>query len=380
MAKTKQARPGGFTLLAQEILALAIKLDAQLLADGRPETSFENDTLENLSADIEATRNEFVDKLQTTKRLSLGARGTLWELGFQFTDEMTLRAIYDHRLPHHVPVDGSETFAGVAKASGLDAALTERLLRQAMANHIFSEAPGQPGRVVHTATSRLLATDSDAMDAIGMITHEFVPVCGRFGDALAEFGPADCSGNNEPTKAASALIHNGSTMYEYLAQNPDRARRFGAGMRYFGRGQGWDLGYLVHGFPWSEFDTPGTTLVDVGGGHGTVSQALASATEHLHFVVQDLPGTVRDGAAALPSPLAGRISFEAHDFFEPQLRKGTDIFFLRWILHNWSDERALRILKSLIPGMKNGTRVIIYEFVLSDGPETRLSRKQPRCV
>lgn len=60
------------------------------------------------------------------------------------------------------------------------------------------------------------------------------------------------------------------------------------------------------------------------------------------------------------------------------LRKGTDIFFLCRMLHNWSDEYALRILKGLIPGMKHGTRVITYESVLVDGPETRLSRKRSR--
>ncbi|KAF3765301.1 putative O-methyltransferase [Cryphonectria parasitica EP155] len=364
--------------MAQDILSVAIKLDSQLAAASRPPPSLGVDFAEGLPADIEATRADLVDKLHEAKRFGLGSRGTLWEMGFQFTDEMTLRAIYEFRLAHHVPLDSSATFDEVSKASGLSLALTERLIRQAMASHIFTEAPDQPGHVIHTATSRLLATDADAMDAIGMLTEDLSPACNRFDEAVRQWGIGACSGNGEPHHAASAFVHDGAGMFDFLAKHPDRGRRFSAGMRYFGRGSGWDLEHLVKSYPWHDVDVAGATFVDIGGGYGTVSQVLAASTNHIKFLVQDLPHTVKQGAAALPNPLRSRIFFEEHDFLTPQTHKGTDVFFLRWILHNWGDQNALQILRSLIPGMKHGTRVVIYEFVLSNGPETKLSRKQPR--
>jgi tRNA1(Val) A37 N6-methylase TrmN6 len=36
-------------------------------------------------------------------------------------------------------------------------------------------------------------------------------------------------------------------------------------------------------------------IIDVGGGVGTISMALAREHEHLKFIIQDLPAVVEDG-------------------------------------------------------------------------------------
>lgn len=243
-----------------------------------------------------------------------------------------------------------------------------------MANHIFTE--DLPGKVRHNAASRLLLLDSDANDAVGMMTCELSPVGMKTMDAL-ELYP----NSGEQTETAWALQNEvGTTPYSFLAKHPERARRFGAGMRYFGRDQGWDLKHLVAGYPWEELDHPGVVFVDVGGGHGTVPQVLAAATQHIQFIVQDLLGTVKNGRLALPQKFANRIRFVEHDFFTEQPVHGADVYFFRWILHNWSEEYCKRILRGLIPALKTGARIIIYEFVLVDGPETRWTQKQARSV
>lgn len=118
-------------------------------------------------------------------------------------------------------------------------------------------------------------------------------------------------------------------------------------------------------------------MVDVGGGHGAVSMALAKATTHMNFVVQDLPNTATQGEKLLPTSLQGRVSFMAHDFFEEQPVKCADVYFLRYILHNWSDKYARRILKSLIPALKDSSRIVCYEFLPGDRPTTLWTEKQP---
>jgi len=80
----------------------------------------------------------------------------------------------------------------------------------------------------------------------------------------------------------------------------------------------FDIKHLVNGFPWASIDTLGSTIVDVGGGHGTVSRELHDHTTHTKFIVQDLPGTVSEGESALPEQYKSRISFMEHDFFNPQ--------------------------------------------------------------
>ena len=240
-----------------------------------------------------------------------------------------------------------------------------------MANHIFAESP--PGHIRHTATSAIIATSPDALAAVGLMTCELSPVGALTLDALKAWPDSE-----DPAQTAWALRNEiGVPIYEHLAKHPERAHRFGAGMRYFAQGPGWDVAALIRGYDWGSLDVEGAVMVDVGGGQGAVSRRLAEATSHMRFVVQDLPGTVKDGRKALPGDLAGRVEFVAHDFFEEQEVKGASVYFFRWILHNWSDKYCLDILRALVGALKTGSRVLIYEFVLPEGSETRWSQKQP---
>lgn len=121
-------------------------------------------------------------------------------------------------------------------------------------------------------------------------------------------------------------------------------------------------------------------MVDIGGGHGAVSLALARATKHLEFIVQDLPKTTTQGQALRPHDLAGRVQFQAHDFFEEQIVKDADVYFLRYILHNWSDKHAARILKAIVPALKDGSKIICVEFLPEDQATAKWSDKQPLSV
>ncbi len=106
-----------------------------------------------------------------------------------------------------------------------------------------------------------------------------------------------------------------------------------------------------------------------------MAQFLAKSTNDLKIVVQDLPGTVEQGRKFLPFKFKERIQFVGKDFFSEQPIEGADVYFLRWILHNWSDKYAIRILQALVPAMKDGAKVLVYEAVLSDKPETRWTEK-----
>lgn len=105
----------------------------------------------------------------------------------------------------------------------------------------------------------------------------------------------------------------------------------------------------------------------VGGSRGFVCEALARQFPSLKFVVQDLEEVVRDARQCVPSDLADRIDFMAHDFFTPQ-PVVAEIYFLRWIFHNWSDKYCVKILQALIPALRPGAKVIISEAVMP-GPE-----------
>ena len=269
-----------------------------------------------------------------------------------------------------MPIDGCATYQEIASASGISESMVRRFLRHAMANRVFAQS--SPNEVRHTAASRLMVTDPDFFDAVGLEVAELGPTSVRIFDALAKYRDS-----GEQNETAFSLA-NGTDLgiYQFLGQNPERARRFGAGMRFFTKDEGWNLKHLVAGFDWASIDHPGAIVVDMGGGQASVSQVLAKATRNVKFVIIDLPGTVEQGRAALPKEYDGRIEFMAHDFFAEQtLKQAPDMYLFRWIFHNWSDGYCVKILRNLIPALDDGTRVLIYEYVLNDEPETRVTEK-----
>ena len=272
-----------------------------------------------------------------------------------------------------MPIDGCATYREIASASGISESITRRFLRHAIANHIFAQS--SPNEVCHTAASRLMVTDPDFFDAVGLETSELGPTSASFIDALKIYGES-----SEQNETAFSLANGtNSSIYQFLSQNPERARRFGAAMRFFTKDEGWNLAHLVTSFDWASIDYPGATVVDMGGGQGSVSQVLAKATKNVRFIVLDLPGTVEQGRAALSKEYEGRIEFMAHDFFTEQtLEKAPEVYFFRWILHNWSDDYCVKILRKLIPSLEEGTRILIYEVVMNDEPETSVTGKMAR--
>ncbi|KAJ8121688.1 hypothetical protein ONZ43_g1925 [Nemania bipapillata] len=184
--------------------------------------------------------------------------------------------------------------------------------------------------------------------------------------------------SGEPNETAFNLAFNTSrSFYQELDMEPERSRRFGGAMTWVSHGGQFSTEHLAQGFDWARFDHEKATMVDVGGGHGAVSMSIAKATRKLRFVVQDLPATVSDGARLLPTALKGRVSFMPHDFFVEQPVKGADVYFLRYILHNWSDKYAQRILKTLVPALKDGSSIVCCEFLPGDRSTTSWSKKQP---
>ena len=79
-------------------------------------------------------------------------------------------------------------------------------------------------------------------------------------------------------------------------------------------------------------------------------------------IVFDLPETSRDEAS-----LGDRLTFVAGDFFE-RVPSG-DVYVLATILHDWDDERAAAILRTIRAAAPHGARLVVLETVLPAGNE-----------
>ena len=95
-----------------------------------------------------------------------------------------------------------------------------------------------------------------------------------------------------------------------------------------------------------------------------MSIEIAKEHPNLTCIVQDYPDLMPNFAALLPTSLSTRVSFQAHDMFTPQPIKGADVYFLRYVLHDWPDSWCVKILEQVLPAMKSGSRIVVMEGVM----------------
>nr|CAN73270.1 hypothetical protein VITISV_021918 [Vitis vinifera] len=104
------------------------------------------------------------------------------------------------------------------------------------------------------------------------------------------------------------------------------------------------------------------SLVDVGGGTGTVARAIANAFPHLNCTVLDLPHVV----AGLEG--SKNLNYLAGDMFEA-IPPADAILLKQWILHDWNHDECVKILKrcrDAIPSKEKGGKVIIIDMMMEN--------------
>lgn len=111
----------------------------------------------------------------------------------------------------------------------------------------------------------------------------------------------------------------------------------------------------------------GSVVVDVAGNVGHCSIPIARANPAVKIVVQDLPKIVARGAdpatSVIPAELRHRFTFMEHDFYAPQPVKGAAVYFLRMIMHDYSDAYCLKILRQIVPSMGPDSRIVVMDQV-----------------
>ncbi|KAH7094397.1 S-adenosyl-L-methionine-dependent methyltransferase [Paraphoma chrysanthemicola] len=323
------------------------------------------------AADIEArAKTALLDAAECLVLAYRTPRQWLVDLSFQHCATATLQLIVKYRLHHAVPLQGSVTYADVAdavaasgKSSGVPTTLVERLLQHAMSFGLFT--PASHGQVAHNDASRLLATDPDLEAWLYLCTNIAYPAGAQLPKAIETYGAS-----SEPNETAySVSIGQRLSQFEHLKSSPEGSEMFARAMKGISAGGAYDVAHVIDGgYPWHELKE-GTLVVDVGGGPGHVSLALARKYPKLRFEIQDLAETVEFGSRNCPEELKDRVSFRVHDFFKPQPdHHATDdrpvVFFARFILHDWSDKYAGQIVAAMAQGMRSQDRLILNEVVI----------------
>ncbi len=146
----------------------------------------------------------------------------------------------------------------------------------------------------------------------------------------------------------------GMSPFEYLATHPEQSATFNAAMAE-------DARNVVPGVLAAyDFASVGT-LVDVGGGSGTLLATILAATPKLRGIVFDTPaGMDRAGATLARFGVADRGRAVSGDFFA-SVPEGGDAYILKSVIHDWDDARSTKILQRCRQAMTAGGTLLIVE-------------------
>lgn len=246
--------------------------------------------------------------------------------------------------------ESSRTAGDVAAAAATDPDATARLLR----------GLASVGLLERRADGRYALTE------VGQRLRTGVP--GTFRDAfIAETDPAhwqswehmaDSVRTGKP-RPAEVL---GGPAFDWYAKNPEHGEQFGKAMQNVSR---FAAGAVLEAYDFSGV----RTMMDVGGGNGSLALAILERYPAMKGKVVDLP-YIEDAAKAAirAGGASGRCGFQACDFFE-SVPRGADLQVLKFILHDWTDEECVRILTRCREALEPGGRVLIVEMLVP--PEIR---------
>ncbi len=246
--------------------------------------------------------------------------------------------------------DAPKTTEELALATETHAPSLYRILRSLASVGVFAE--DEEGRFHLTPTAEFLR--QDIPDAIGSM----VKVLGEdwhwqvWGQLLESV---------QTGQAAFDQIH-GMELYDYCLQNPDFARTHGPSKTSISARAS---AALIANYDFSSI----RKVIDVAvlGGYGNTLIPLLTANPTMQGVLYDLPFVI-DGAKPViaASGVSDRCELlEGHCL--NSVPKGGDAYVLMFVIHNWDDERAIKILQNCREAMVDGGKVLLVEMVMPPG-------------
>ncbi len=116
------------------------------------------------------------------------------------------------------------------------------------------------------------------------------------------------------------------------------------------------------------------TIADIGGGYGHVLAAVLAANPDAKGVLFDLDVVLKGAAEMMESHgVADRVSLVSGDFFS-EIPVTADIYILKFIIHDWYDDKNQKILRNIRANMPDDGRVLIVETVVPEGNEPHFSK------
>lgn len=250
--------------------------------------------------------------------------------------------------------EGPKTASELAEATGAHAPSLYRLLRALASVGVFAE-DGE-GRFGMTPLATALRSDTP-----GSIRHGVVLVGQSF------HRQAWTNLLYSVTTGRPAFDHaHGQPFFDYLGEYPEALAAFQAWMS---QASAMQVPALLGSYDFSPF----RRVVDVGGGRGDLLASLLRANPEVRGILFDLPQVVAGARAIEDSGVADRCQVMGGDFFTA-VPEGGDAYLLKMVIHDWDDDRAVRILRNCCDAMAPDGKVLVMEMLVPPGNAPHFSK------
>jgi ubiquinone/menaquinone biosynthesis C-methylase UbiE len=229
-----------------------------------------------------------------------------------------------------------------------------RLLRLLASHGLFTET--SEGEFDHTALSEALRTDADgSYRAAAQMFHRIFAVWSGLDHAVRTGQPGFDKIYGKPA-------------FDYVAEHPDLGPILDAGMS------------SIHGYEtWAMLDVYDFSgvkvLADIGGGNGSLLGAVLQQYPQMRGLLFDRDHVAERARRSLGERgLSDRCEVLEGSFFE-SVPAGADAYLFRHILHDWTDEQCLQILRHCRRVIPAQGRLLVVECIVPAGNGRSISKE-----
>ena len=250
---------------------------------------------------------------------------------------------------------GPKTAAELATATKTHAPSLFRILRALVSVGVLNSADG--GRFAQTPLSETLVTDAPGSlrwFAVSELGQEHYPA---WGNVMHSVQTGEIAFDN----------FFGVDIWKYFQQNPEDAAVFNNSMSNVTAAANEAITSL---YDFSQFGT----IVDIGGGHGGLITSILKQNPQVKGVLFDAAEVIEGARPKIEAAgLADRLETVAGDFFK-SVPAGGDGYIMKWIIHDWDDEKSNTILRNLRGRMQANSKLILVDSVVPETDEPHFSK------
>ncbi len=235
----------------------------------------------------------------------------------------------------------------LAKQISADPQSLYRLMRATACVGVLSEGPD--GKFSQTPMSTVLRTDATPSLR-----------------ALAIMGGREWHGRGwshleyciRTGKQALEQIY-GAHVFDYLKQNPEEGQIFNDAMTQF-----------------SMIDSPAVadaynfdgihSIVDIAGGHGLLLATILKKNPQMRGTLYELPHVLEGAQNGPLKSVMDRCTLASGDMFS-SVPAGADAYIMKHIIHDWTDDRCVQILKACRKSVNSGGKLLVVDCVIQPG-------------